>query len=290
MALLRSFALVFSLLVAQGALAAEETLQNDGFDGLSPVSFQGGFISGEIAASRYEPQIACPCVVTKITLLFGGGAGTRDMGIRVWDDVAGSDIPGSLLFTGEVTLQGSDVTFQEIDLSLTPIIVNGPFRVGLEFNHNGTPSVATDLDGTIDAGANFILADLGGLSFWFRSSTLGVSGDFIIRATIDNFVAVDSDADGVPDDIDNCTQVANPDQRDTNADGFGNACDADVNNDCVINFQDVSTVGGLFLQTGDLDADFNGDQVVNFIDFGVVTSAFLETPGPSGLPNDCEAR
>ncbi len=84
---------------------------------------------------------------------------------------------------------GSNNVLQEIDLTLTPIIVSGPFRVGLEFNHDGTPSVATDLDGSIDAAANFILADLGGVSFWFRSSNLGVSGDFIIRSTIDNLVA-----------------------------------------------------------------------------------------------------
>ncbi len=148
--------------------------------------------------------------------------------------------------------------------------------------------MATDLDGSIDAAANFILADLGGVSFWFRSSNLGVSGDFIIRSTIDNLVAVDSDEDGVPDEIDNCTNVVNADQRDTNIDGFGNACDADLNNDCVINFQDISAFAGLFLQTGDLDADLNGDQVVNFGDFVVAISNFLGAPGPSGLSNACD--
>ena len=29
--------------------------------------------------------------------------------------------------------------------------------------------------------------------------------------------------------------MANPDQRDTNGDGFGNACDADLNNDNIVN-------------------------------------------------------
>ena len=117
----------------------------------------------------------------------------------------------------------------------------------------------------------------------------------LMATTAQAGAVIDSDSDLVPDSFDNCSQLSNGpndlnNQVDTDTDGYGNACDADVNNDCVINFQDVSTVGGLFLQTGDLDADFNGDQVVNFIDFGVVTSAFLETPGPSGLPNNCEAR
>jgi len=40
----------------------------------------------------------------------------------------------------------------------------------------------------------------------------------------------DSDVDGIDDDLDNCPQVANPDQSDVDADGRGDACD-DVNDD-----------------------------------------------------------
>ena len=40
----------------------------------------------------------------------------------------------------------------------------------------------------------------------------------------------DTDGDGVVDTQDNCTLVANADQRDTDADNFGNMCDADLNN------------------------------------------------------------
>jgi hypothetical protein len=35
----------------------------------------------------------------------------------------------------------------------------------------------------------------------------------------------DSDGDGIPDDRDNCTSVPNPDQRDSNGNGIGDACE-----------------------------------------------------------------
>ena len=36
----------------------------------------------------------------------------------------------------------------------------------------------------------------------------------------------DGDGDGVPDDVDNCVDVANPDQADSDGDELGDACDA----------------------------------------------------------------
>lgn len=36
---------------------------------------------------------------------------------------------------------------------------------------------------------------------------------------------LDSDGDGVPDSVDNCPHLANPDQKDTDGDGVGDACD-----------------------------------------------------------------
>lgn len=41
----------------------------------------------------------------------------------------------------------------------------------------------------------------------------------------------DDDGDGIPDGRDNCVDVANPDQTDTDLDGLGDACDATPNGD-----------------------------------------------------------
>jgi hypothetical protein len=44
----------------------------------------------------------------------------------------------------------------------------------------------------------------------------------------------DGDGDGIPDQNDNCQSVANPDQRDHNLDGIGDACDPRPRVECVV--------------------------------------------------------
>ena len=62
-------------------------------------------------------------------------------------------------------------------------------------------------------------------------------------------VLVDSDEDGYADIADNCSQVVNADQRDTDYDGYGNACDGDLDNSGgVVNFGDLATFKFLFGQ------------------------------------------
>lgn len=92
----------------------------------------------------------------------------------------------------------------------------------------------------------------------------------------------DSDHDGLLDNVDNCTLVANPDQRDTDHDGFGNACDPDLNNDGVVDYND----GLIFVerfQSSDADADFDGDGVVTWPDLQILIDRFFTAPGPSGI-------
>ena len=108
--------------------------------------------------------------------------------------------------------------------------------------------------------------------------------------------ATDSDEDGIVDVADNCVLVDNADQTDTNNDGLGNACDADiapVPGDCSVNFLDLSAIEVAFFSTAtstnwNPDADFNVDGKVNFADLAVMKQSFFAPPGPSGLPNDCD--
>ena len=102
--------------------------------------------------------------------------------------------------------------------------------------------------------------------------------------------ASDQDDDGVLDENDNCTNASNADQNDADFDGYGNACDADLNNDNIVNFGDLGLLKSVFFSTVDpfddefsLEArsDLNGDGVVNFADLGILKSMFFQEPGPS---------
>jgi hypothetical protein len=109
--------------------------------------------------------------------------------------------------------------------------------------------------------------------------------DIRVRGAGAACIGADTDSDGISDAFDNCTLVANPDQRDTNGDGYGNVCDADLNNDGAINFTDLGALKAVFFTSGDVDADFNGDGRVNFADLGIMKAAFFGAPGPSGIAN-----
>ena len=98
--------------------------------------------------------------------------------------------------------------------------------------------------------------------------------------------SLDSDGDGVQDGDDNCVFVANSSQLDSDGDGIGNACDADLNNDCIVNVIDLGIFRSLFF-TSAPNADFNGDGIVNVIDLGILRTLFFMPPGPSGIPNLC---
>ena len=115
---------------------------------------------------------------------------------------------------------------------------------------------------------------------------VGNVGDAAVEVNVSDGIA-DADGDGIEDTGDNCTQVANADQRDTDGDGIGNICDADFSNDCVVNVVDLGYLRQQFFTT-DPDADLNGDGTVNVLDLGLLRSGFFGAPGPSGVANVCQ--
>jgi hypothetical protein len=102
-------------------------------------------------------------------------------------------------------------------------------------------------------------------------------------------LALDEDGDGVPDDVDNCTVVANPSQIDTDTDGCGNACDADYDQNGVTNATDFLHFRKHYLTTEaqpnwDPNVDMNGDGVIDKLDHALLAGEFLTHVGP-GQPN-----
>lgn len=96
----------------------------------------------------------------------------------------------------------------------------------------------------------------------------------------------DNDGDGVADAIDNCLAVLNPAQVDSDGDGFGNACDGDLNNDGFTNAFDYALLRTL-LGTPSTPptyspADFNADGYINQQDWALFRGMLGTPPGPSG--------
>jgi hypothetical protein len=103
----------------------------------------------------------------------------------------------------------------------------------------------------------------------------------------------DSDSDGVPDAFDNCTTIANGPllaspaplcnaQQDADSDGYGQPCDADVNNDGGVGLDDVNALLST-LNTVDAVNDLNCDGGVGLDDINTGLQALNTAPGPSGL-------
>jgi len=95
------------------------------------------------------------------------------------------------------------------------------------------------------------------------------------------WLVTDTDRDGVLDAYDNCVNAFNPDQRDTNGDGFGNMCDFDLNNDGITNTMDLFLLRRAYL-TSNADANFDGRGLVSDRDLFLFQKGFLKPPGPSG--------
>ncbi len=95
-------------------------------------------------------------------------------------------------------------------------------------------------------------------------------------------LSVDSDRDWIADGLDNCITVANPSQGDADHDGYGNPCDADLNNSGLVSSADFVILRSR-MNTTDAVADLNESGRVTSTDYTILHSRLNTPPGPSGF-------
>jgi hypothetical protein len=98
----------------------------------------------------------------------------------------------------------------------------------------------------------------------------------------------DTDFEGVTDSWDNCLLAANPNQLDSNQDGYGNTCDADYNDDEMVGGPDLALLAGAYGTSAGSPGyepriDANGDGVIGAAELALFGISFGHPPGPSGL-------
>lgn len=190
-----TLALSISLLSSLAA-AVEITLKNDSLNNLGTAVIVTGFIPSEKAAA----WLTTPCDgnVRAVQIFWRSQSGTAANTIEASVEISRAGtfpVPGMLhtAVLGPVLSDGVLNEYRFVDENNTipinvPVTAGETFVVSFEFGNappDGIgPSVARDNDG-ITAGRNGLFAVFGVSSQWFNASTLGVTGDWIIRAVVD---------------------------------------------------------------------------------------------------------
>ena len=99
---------------------------------------------------------------------------------------------------------------------------------------------------------------------------------------------IDADSDGVGDCVvDNCLGLANASQHDPDEDGYGTACDSDINNNCFTGVDDAFTIfaaagaAAPWVPTQDGAMDLNENDFVGVDDAFAAFAVAGAQPGPS---------
>ena len=155
---------------------------------------------------------------------------------------------------------------------------------------NGAPSNActptTFFPTPVTLCDNVSITEVAGVSL-----TIIEQSEFAIPGLASGFIYTffpDTDGDGIVDPKDNCKATANPLQQDANADGYGNICDADINNSGTVTTADFGLLRSVLGQAAGFSAtaaasDMNSSGTVTTADFGLLRARLGTPPGPSGL-------
>lgn len=179
------------------ASAAEVTVRNDSLDNFGTAAIVWGFHAGEKAAS----WLTSPCdgTLRAVQIFWRSQSGVTGEQIHDVIEIFRNGtfpVPGALAESigGPVLTDGVLNEWRYLDENnvvplAVPVQENETFVVSFSFatapESFVDPSVARDTDG-IQANRNSLYAEiLPGTFSWFNSASLGVTGDWIIRAVID---------------------------------------------------------------------------------------------------------
>lgn len=180
-----------------------------------------------------------------------------DGSVRCWGDNSAGQL-------GQATAFGTD--------SAVPVRIPG-----ISLDAAGLLWLATDEDATAARSGHVWFDDSG------ENGTFVVAFDGLSSAEGGELQSgADTDGDGVIDRFDNCINVPNANQRDTNGDSFGNICDPDFNGNGIVDSQDGALLKARFGTTTNPDQDLNGNGVVDSQDGSILKARFGQAPGPSG--------
>lgn len=182
--------------MALPTMAAEVTVQNDSLSDFGTAVIVGGFVVGEKAAA----WLTSPCNgnVRAVQVFWRSPSGTTGQTIHSAIEISRNGTfptPGALAqeIGGPVLTDGVLNEYRYLDENqavplIVPVTANETFVVALVFDAAAgaaDPSVVRDTNGN-QSGRNALLAELSpGTFVWFNSSSLGVQGDWVIRAVVD---------------------------------------------------------------------------------------------------------
>jgi hypothetical protein len=132
-----------------------------------------------------------------------------------------------------------------------------------------------------------------GLAAWLRVNIRFFMGTLLLAGTgavCPGIAATptDADGDGITVSADNCSNLANASQLDADRDGYGNLCDADLDNNGITNSFDSAILRSVLGRTAGSSAtaaaaDLDGNGSVNSWDGARLRASLGKQPGPSGL-------